>query len=64
MNIQIIRTFTKLREILSENKNLAEKIEKMESKYDKDIAHIFKIIRHLVTEEIKPKEKLGFNTQK
>lgn len=64
MNIQIIRTFTKLREILSENKSLAEKIEKMESKYDKDIAHIFDIIRHLVAEEIEPKEKLGFDLEK
>ncbi len=62
MNIQIIRTFTKLREILSENKQLAEKIEKMEAKYDKQIASIFSVIRHLVKEESKSKEKLGFNT--
>jgi phage regulator Rha-like protein len=66
MNIQIIRTFTRLREILSENKHLAEKIDKMERKYDKHIADIFKVIKSLVTEkeiskiQDKPKEKLGF----
>ncbi len=61
MNIQIIRTFTKLREILSENKNLAAKIEKLESKYDKQIADIFEVIKYLVAEEEKPKEKMGFS---
>jgi phage regulator Rha-like protein len=49
VNIQIIRTFGKLREILSENKKLAEKVEKMERKYDKHIYDIFKVINHLLT---------------
>jgi hypothetical protein len=61
VNIQIIRTFTKLREILSENKKLAEKIEKLEKKYDSKIVEIFKTIKLLVTEEEKPKNKIGFN---
>ena len=61
MNIQIIRTFTKLREILSENKKLAEKIEEMEKKYDLKISQIFKVLKYLTTEEEKPKEKMGFN---
>jgi hypothetical protein len=63
MNIQIIRTFTKLREILSENKQLAEKIEKMERKYDKHISDIFKVIKYLTTEKETPKNKIGFSNQ-
>ncbi len=63
VNIQIIRTFTKLREILSENKKLSEKLQSMESKYDKQIADIFKAIKLLVTEEEKPKSPIGFNTK-
>jgi len=59
-NVQIIRTFTRLREILSENKQLAEKIEKMESKYDKQISGIFEVLKSLVNEESRPKEKIGF----
>jgi phage regulator Rha-like protein len=61
VNIQIIRTFKKLREILSENKKLAEKIEKMEQKYDSEISTIFKVIKELVTEKEKPKQEIGFN---
>ncbi len=60
VNIQIIRTFTRLREILSQNKALANKIEKMERKYDKHISHIFKLIKKLTAEEERPKEPIGF----
>jgi phage regulator Rha-like protein len=66
VNIQIIRTFTKLREILMENKTLAERLEKLETKYGKDTATIFKALRYLLKEdakpkvEEKPKERIGF----
>lgn len=66
VNIQIIRTFTKLREILMENKTLAERLEKLEMKYGKDTETIFKALKHLLNKdtkpkiEDKPKEKIGF----
>ena len=66
VNIQIIRTFTKLREILADNKKLAEKMERLEQRYDKQICHIFSIINELriksekPAEIAKPKEKIGF----
>lgn len=63
VNIQIIRTFTKLREILTDNKKLAEKLEKMERKYDKHIYEIFQVIKRLTTEEVRPKEKIGFRRE-
>jgi hypothetical protein len=63
VNIQIIRTFTKLREILSDNKKLVEKIENMEKKYDSKIARIFEVIKRLVKEDEKPKEPIGFHVR-
>jgi len=68
MNIQIIRTFTKLREILSENKKLAEKIEELERKYDKKIGDIFTVIKYLTTKKEKPapespKRPIGFSNE-
>jgi len=60
VNIQIIRTFKKLREILSENKKLAEKLEKMEKKYDSKISVIFDVLKSLMTEKSKPKTEIGF----
>lgn len=67
VNIQIIRVFTKLREILSSNKSLTDKLDSMEKKYDKHIYNIFAVIKELKEWqgrreyfEIRPKEKLGF----
>ena len=64
VNIQIIRTFTKLRELLITHKELREKIEKMESKYNKKFKIVFQLITRLISEEEKPKEKIGFNSKK
>lgn len=61
VNIQIIRTFTQLRELLSTHKDLKEKVENMEKKYDKQLREIFEAIKHLLMEEIKPKNKIGFS---
>ena len=63
VNIQIIRTFTKLRELLTTNKELREKIENMERKYDKKLKAIFEVIRRLLVEEVKPKKQIGFKTK-
>jgi len=60
VNIQIIRTFTQLRELLATHKDLREKIENMEKKYDKQLREIFEAIKRLLTEEIKPKNPIGF----
>ena len=60
VNIQIIRTFMQLRELLSTNKDLKEKIENMEKRYDKQLRDIFEAIKRLLTEEIKPKNPIGF----
>ncbi len=61
VNIQIIRTFTKFRERLSDNNKLSEKIEKMERKYDTQITKIFDVIKSLVTQKEIPKNRIGFN---
>ncbi|MEK7157642.1 MAG: hypothetical protein AAB688_01025 [Patescibacteria group bacterium] len=43
------------------NRLLREKIENMEKKYDKQLREIFEAIKRLLTEEIKPKNKIGFS---
>ena len=61
VNIQIIRTFTQLRELLATHKDLREKIENMENKYDKQLREIFEAIKCLLMEETKTKEPIGFS---
>lgn len=60
VNIQIIRIFTKLREMIDAYKELREKVEEMEKNNETNFREIFRIIRQLITEKEEPKEKIGF----
>jgi protein subunit release factor A len=48
VNIQIMRTFTKIREMLAAHKELKQKIEEMEKKYDEQFKVVFDAIRQLM----------------
>jgi phage regulator Rha-like protein len=63
VNIQIMRTFTKLREMLMTNEMLRLKIEGMECKYDHQFKIIFDAIRKLLDDPIKPKRRIGFGVR-
>ncbi len=60
VNIQIMRTFTKLRQMLSTHKDLKRKIESMEKKYDQQFQVVFEAIKQLLETEAEPKKKIGF----
>jgi phage regulator Rha-like protein len=63
VNIQIMRAFVKLREILSTHKELAQKLKELELKidsHDQQIQTIFEVINQLLIPPKKPKKKIGF----
>ena len=60
VNIQIMRIFTRLREMLGGHKDLEKKIEDMEAKYDKQFRVVFEAIKQLLFEKEKPRKKIGF----
>jgi len=64
VNIQIMRTFTKLREILSTHKDLQRKIEEMEKKYDQQFKIIFDAIKTLLQHPEPKKRPIGFIREK
>jgi hypothetical protein len=65
VNIEIMRAFVKLREMLASNKELARKLEELEKKYDKQFAVVFTAIRQLMEPPpVKPRGRIGFNTKK
>ena len=64
VNIVIIRTFIKLREILSTHKDLAERLAKLERKYeehDNELKAVFEAIRQLLAAPTAPKRRIGFS---
>jgi phage regulator Rha-like protein len=60
VNIQIMRTFTKIREMLATHKELRLKIEKMEKKYDSQFKVVFDAIKQLMEPPQKARKKIGF----
>ena len=63
VNIQIMRAFTQLRKMLSTHEDLKRKIESMEKKYDEHFQIVFEAIKQLLSEEDKPKKKIGFTAR-
>ena len=65
VNITIMRTFVKLREILVTHKGLADKMERLERKYsehDQQFKVVFDAIRQLISPTLPTKRrKVGFN---
>jgi len=61
MSLAIIKTFVKLRQILSINKDLSRRLDELESKYDEQFQIVFESIRRLMTEPEEPKKaRIGF----
>ena len=64
VNIEIMRAFVKLREVLSASKELAHKLAQLEKKlekHDSEITLIFDAIRKLMTPPAKSRRKIGFD---
>jgi hypothetical protein len=64
VNIAIMRTFVQLRSLMQSNKLLAEKIEKLEEKYDQNFQIVFDAIKQLIIADNQPTKELGFHTVK
>ena len=60
VNIQIMRAFVRLREILSSNVELARKLGELERKYDQQFKVVFDAIRQLVTPLPQKPNRLAF----
>ena len=63
VNIQIMRTFAKLREIMSQHKDLARRLDELETKYDAQFKIVFDTIRQLMAppEPEPQKKRIGLN---
>ena len=63
VNIQIIRLFTKMKQLILDNKDLWMKIEKIEQhlvKNDEEIKTVFAYLKKLLVPENKPRNPIGF----
>jgi len=63
VNIEIMRSFVKLREILATHKDLDRKLTELERKYDDQFKVVFEAIRQLMAPPDKKVKKIGFTVK-
>lgn len=59
-NIQIMRTFVRLREIFSSNERLIQRLDELEEKYDARFKAVFTAVRQLMNPAAGKKNQIGF----
>jgi hypothetical protein len=63
VNIEIMRAFVRLREIISTHKDLAGKLAALEQKYDEQFKIVFDAIRELMIPPEKKRRQIGFGRE-
>jgi len=61
VNIEIMRAFVRLRQILVSNAGLERRLNELEEKYDVQFKVVFDAIRRLMASTEKPPKKIGFH---
>lgn len=61
VSLQVVRTFIRLRELLSSHKDLAIRLDDLELKYDAQFKTVFDAIRSLMRPPEPRKRNIGFN---
>jgi hypothetical protein len=63
-SIQVVRAFLHLRELVATHRDLLQKINAMEKKYDTQFKAVFDAIRQMMFPEKKSGKLIGFNSEK
>lgn len=61
VNVEIMRAFVRLRELVGQNRDLTRRLNDLESKYDRQFRAVFDAIRELMAPPAPaPKRRIGF----
>ena len=63
VNVAIVRTFVRLREMLTTHEELRRKIDAMEKRYDARFQAVFETIRQMLETPIPAKKPIGFHAR-
>jgi len=63
VNIEIMRAFVKLRQLLASNTGLARRLDEIESKYDKQFKIVFDAIRQLMVKPLARSQRDWFRSR-
>ena len=60
VNIEVLRAFVRLRQLLTSHGELSQRLDELEQKYDQQFRAVFDAIRQLMTPPQAPRRRLGF----
>ena len=60
VNIAIMRTFVRLRDAISNSKELAKRLNELEAKSDANFEAVFEAIREMIEAPVGPQRRIGF----
>lgn len=60
VNIEIMRAFVRLRRVLQSHRELAKRLDALETKYDGKFATVFQAIRELMSTRVPARRRIGF----
>jgi hypothetical protein len=63
VNIEIMRAFVRLREMIATNRDLARRLDELEKRYDAQFKGVFDAIRQLMASPEKPRRSIGFRVE-
>ena len=63
VNIEIMRAFVKLRQLLASSAELSRRLDELESKYDKQFRVVFDAIRNLMATSTRDRKEIGFRSR-
>ena len=63
VNIEIMRAFVKLRQMLASNAELSRRLDELESKYDSQFKVVFDAIRKLMSPPVRDRKEIGFRSR-
>ena len=63
VNIEIMKTFVRLRQLLASNEQLSRKLQELEKKYDEQFKVVFDAIHQILIPPEKPKRPIGFSVE-
>jgi len=63
VNIEIMRAFVRLREMIATNRDLARRLDELEKRYDAQFKGVFDTIRALMASPDKPRRSIGFRVE-
>lgn len=61
VNVEIMRAFVRVREMVAGRADLVRRLDTLEQRYDQQFRAVFDAIRALVAEEAKPRRRIGFH---